>query len=100
CLQRLLPAFPTRRSSDLMTQRANMSLLRMAAGRLGLTEMLAPEALEGCFHDAVGREAQLPHDDVAGCGGSEVVESDHDTVRAGRSEEHTSELQSRENLVC
>src|SRR5690606_40365264 len=99
CLDRVLSSFPTRRSSDLeemlaepqareerfglvpgeavqpdeIRQRAPDRLVRGEGGRRVLIELLEPHR----------RHAVLPLDGA-------VV----------RSEEHTSELQSRENIVC
>src|SRR5207302_9744920 len=73
-----LHSFPTRRSSDLSWK--DIAWIRSIwPGRLVLKGILDPE-------DA--REALKT-------GADAVVVSNH-----GRSEEHTSELQSRENLVC
>src|SRR3712207_7664328 len=77
--------FPTRRSSDLV-----------AAGRLqwraGLTgALLTPACLSG-FLQGVVLFLSLPPDLGAPFGGLTVV--------GGRSEEHTSELQLRQYLLC
>src|SRR5690606_41945545 len=89
---RLPHSSPTRRSSDLQA-RTRSSSLRAGPSR-----------------DAGTGPAPNPVDQPAGPGGGIVVEavrSSEETVgvEAGtdelvRSEEHTSELQSRENLVC
>src|SRR5690606_41924910 len=80
CLQCLgahhaLHSFPTRRSSDLTEE----DLLE-AAGRADLDPLTARELR------VVGLGAPVPA--LAGC------------LARARSEEHTSELQSRENVVC
>src|SRR6266700_4674277 len=66
----------------------NQSIKRSVAGRL-----LAP-AEELCPMHIPGRQVR------PGTGAIVLVFDAHLTLGAGRSEEHTSELQSRENLVC
>src|SRR5690606_41672014 len=78
--------FPTRRSSDLA-----LSAHAQVAGIS--SEMAAPErrqALEQADHYFSRARALYPQDVFAAVGHAAVL----------RSEEHTSELQSRENLVC
>src|SRR5690606_39859024 len=92
------PSFPTRRSSDLSTAR----LLRVAARRpaLSRTERAPhrPHASSCCFF---GCRSQRCAGLCAECKTvplySPPRRGEH---RTRRSEEHTSELQSRENLVC
>src|SRR5690606_41495674 len=78
-----LPSFPTRRSSDLPCPDALLQLVDGAGLVTG--GLVVADHLEA---------AVLPRD----------VERHATNVRrradTGRSEEHTSELQSRENLVC
>src|SRR5690606_39672292 len=87
-------SFPTRRSSDLAEELEHLGL---DVGRAGL-------ALDAF---------QLRREQAAGLGDgrgqNQAVAAPQDEVddrqagaaqREGRSEEHTSELQSRENLVC
>src|SRR5690606_40632894 len=82
CHHRLLPSFPTRRSSDLLRHRQPCA---------------RPQRKTHEGHTDHGRGQNLRH-----------LPRTHQIVRtvdagmAGRprSEEHTSELQSRENLVC
>src|SRR5690606_42095145 len=86
------PSFPTRRSSDLAAPRAQ----RKAAAEL----VLAQAALD--HQDAVAGEQvrvvlQGLGEEGAFDPAAAVVELDEGLRR---SEEHTSELQSRENLVC
>src|SRR5690606_40717230 len=86
-----LPSFPTRRSSDLKT-RATIQKRKVvgAAGR------------------AAGGSGDEPGFEWAGVGGGaadedRVVQNGYGPAAiptAKRSEEHTSELQSREKLVC
>src|SRR5690606_39384169 len=89
-----LHSFPTRRSSDLdgLTQSKpfkKMGIGSSPTGELFLSNVhCGPERLLGGSEDSYGR---------SGAKGTFMQE------RAGvaaRSEEHTSELQSRENLVC
>src|SRR5690606_40016117 len=94
------PPFPTRRSSDLnnIGSRANYAtgLNTLAAAAAGLVPGL-PAAYFSPIANAI-----IP-DGPDGV----LCTSDTDTIGLGsfggnsnRSEEHTSELQSRENLVC
>src|SRR5690606_40128225 len=79
---RALHSFPTRRSSDLVHRLDEAGMrLRVLVGRLGL-------------HQLVGEGVDV---EMALAGAVDAI----GPVEAGvRSEEHTSELQSRENLVC
>src|SRR5690606_40922721 len=91
---RTLPAVPTRRSSDLLGN--------MKAG--GIAH--AVDELEGLglFVLHAHRLQQCTHGGSRGMSGGQVqaTVAAHLTLQwgGGRSEEHTSELQSRENLVC
>src|SRR5690606_40904462 len=96
CL-RDLPAFPTRRSSDLGIQLGDQT--GVGGNRFHI------------FVDTVaGSRQQIRRAAVDGADGEILVGGVHvavtqivleaDTVTESRSEEHTSELQSRENLVC
>src|SRR5690606_41139313 len=86
-----LPSFPTRRSSDL---------LRAGAETLG--DMGAE--LDQTFGLRRGERLRVgigDHEfDAAKPGGDHVVDGVAAAAADTRSEEHTSELQSRENLVC
>src|SRR5690606_41631373 len=83
-----LPSFPTRRSSDLVPGRDEDRVVAEPAGAARLAD-----------HPP----AHLPlHRPLATIGQHERRRT-HERpapVLVGRSEEHTSELQSRENLVC
>src|SRR5690606_40191395 len=81
-----LPSFPTRRSSDL---RENGEELKPVIGP-------GPDNPLGRHAMYLGWPSYLIHgtNKPAGVG----LRSSHGCIR--RSEEHTSELQSRENLVC
>src|SRR5690606_39977544 len=94
---RCLPAFPTRRSSDLEAD-------------LAAENMLAEEAAVGCFGDRAsqrlgGEPVLVAQEDVRDVRADRVRGEDHAfdqlmRIAFERSQEHTSELQSRENLVC
>src|SRR5690606_41701203 len=77
------PSFPTRRSSDL------------SGGVAALLKKVKVKHVHGwaTFRDgktvSVGTET-----------GQQVIRAETVVIATGRSEEHTSELQSRENLVC
>src|SRR5690606_39932719 len=88
------PSFPTRRSSDLL-------------GRQGVDERtVEPTARESPRHLAridAGEDdldARAQHLGREGRRGDAPEGKHRREARAARSEEHTSELQSRENLVC
>src|SRR5690606_39906791 len=94
---RVLPSFPTRRSSDLEREILDMATRIASAGaQIGLTE---GEVLGfAAALSSVGIEAE-----AGGTAISKVMLLTRNAVMDGgeaRSEEHTSELQSRENLVC
>src|SRR5690606_41619003 len=79
---RALHAFPTRRSSDLHHEQSVRPVnLRVSPRRLADDGQDAGALLAGALGD------KLLHPVAKG-------------RKCGRSEEHTSELQSRENLVC
>src|SRR5690606_41977948 len=83
------PSFPTRRSSDLVVTLGRRG--RGEAGdrvRLGTVEVLGGE-----------RAPDLVRVDLAGLALAHRLD-DSTELDLQRSEEHTSELQSRENLVC
>src|SRR5690606_41871842 len=92
---RLLASFPTRRSSDLRSRRAAPHpASRDKAADIQQGRPLSRRLRRGGKGDAqgVGALDQFLH--IA----EHVI--DLELVLAERSEEHTSELQSRENLVC
>src|SRR5207302_5850170 len=90
-----LPSFPTRRSSDLVKQDARA----VDIGK-GSIELVRSRQIMIHFHrELILREARLV------CYRERRVVDQGDLPirpldRWRRSEEHTSELQSRENLVC
>src|SRR5690606_41280944 len=87
------PAFPTRRSSDLARTGVltGDTIASVAIGSPPLPKALARKAAGGGDHPAA-RDAQILVEQIFQIG------FEHFEVL--RSEEHTSELQSRENLVC
>src|SRR5690606_42065426 len=95
---RYLLSFPTRRSSDLAAQPCDR---QPVAGNPD-AHRHAQDAAPQFGH--TGQEAGTPGDDDAGREFFEVTTliepSADDFKHVDRSEEHTSELQSRENLVC
>src|SRR5690606_41923089 len=76
-----LDSFPTRRSSDLLE-------VQVALGGRAVVD-IQPQVVRRRVHHPPA--VQL---------GFRVIGRGHDSPLAKRSEEHTSELQSRENLVC
>src|SRR5690606_40295315 len=97
CSPRVLHSFPTRRSSDLTLSVAGGRVqrqLRALRGHPDVTNRARASFIgdgEGGFLGRGGEPSQAV--------GAAVRKGGHDTGTA-RSEEHTSELQSRENLVC
>src|SRR5690606_39621487 len=82
-------SFPTRRSSDLPPPAGS-------GGGFGARARGAdgPPPHSGCDRHLAGAER------AAGGGGACLPQPAGGAGQPGRSEEHTSELQSRENLVC
>src|SRR5690606_41941042 len=83
CAHRDLHSFPTRRSSDLIAPAANECGSRLER-RDPLTIRPPTARIGDCGHPMRSHTYQIRSR----------------SSRPGRSEEHTSELQSRENLVC
>src|SRR5690606_41659254 len=94
---RALSAFPTRRSSDLV--------LRPLSARIALTVLFIVAVLVA-FGPALAPADPLAQDTaqlLQGPSTAHPLGTDalgRDVLSRLRSEEHTSELQSRENLVC
>src|SRR5690606_41943614 len=84
----ILASFPTRRSSDLFSSPPrNWAMVgRASRGMPHDDPVAAHRSPERLLRFRPARRGREP--------------SDAGAARAGRSEEHTSELQSRENLVC
>src|SRR5690606_41409471 len=95
-LHRLLHSFPTRRSSDLERVPADIR----AQG--GVSRMSDPDMIDGIVRAVsipVMAKARIGHFMEARV--LQALGVDYiDESEVLRSEEHTSELQSRENLVC
>src|SRR5690606_42094713 len=93
---RALDSFPTRRSSDLSVRNAFASVIRdRALGAVVVVQQLAVRAMLG--------KRQVPRIlRVVAKVPLVVIHLASPKLQepANRSEEHTSELQSRENLVC
>src|SRR5690606_42144220 len=90
CPRRALPSFPTRRSSDLddgFPPHTRGSTSARVARASGYFVSPAYAGIDLHVHPNVGIPASFPR-----------IRGDRPTFP--RSEEHTSELQSRENLVC
>src|SRR5690606_40987625 len=88
------PPFPTRRSSDLQEPRSQSAALpsptrRPTAAAIVSAGLSSPVAFSG----ALSRRWRFMPSPYPGGRGRTALS-------AARSEEHTSELQSRENLVC
>src|SRR5207247_8539919 len=99
CYDHTIHTFPTRRSSDLENGQIHLASIRAHRHGLGLIagdgDVGQPSACDGVeYHDRVGSCARNE-----GALSNTVMVFDPVT-RAWRSEEHTSELQSRVELVC
>src|SRR5947209_4725786 len=91
-----LPSFPTRRSSDLTTPPA---LERVTPSATAIEPGGAcPVSMRGSELCGVIKEARVKFTDARGIASSGAVSLG--LRRVDRSEEHTSELQSRQYLVC
>src|SRR5207302_8986431 len=94
-----LPSFPTRRSSDLQPAKvkANLAKLGEEDRRLAEAQKYCPVE-QGNLLGSMGKPVKLV---LQGQPVFLCCASCEDEAKANpRSEEHTSELQSRENLVC
>src|SRR5690606_41971201 len=92
CGQRDLLSFPTRRSSDLRRLRY------LARARAASTRVVCPAVCPRGRRRKSGRCGPAIREGAAGSAAR--PRAIHPPGRAPRSEEHTSELQSREKLVC
>src|SRR5690606_40483620 len=99
CAHCLSHSFPTRRSSDLFrafdgelpmidSARRDRVLLMQALGILALSRLYPVPEQQG-FEYVIRESHRLLQFQTA-----------YELIQPARSEEHTSELQSRENLVC
>src|SRR5690606_41033801 len=93
-------SFPTRRSSDLDEFRGNRQIEARVWhnwGKLDLDQALAAAAaLESAAQRNLAAQSLYAAYDY---GGNDTIDRIEEALGI-RSEEHTSELQSRENLVC
>src|SRR5690606_41746812 len=91
------PSFPTRRSSDLGLAEA----AQLARAQQALQRRLSPLAVrrQGAGDPEQGVQVAKPALAVLDIG-LDAITHRACFLQANRSEEHTSELQSRENLVC
>src|SRR5690606_42000858 len=95
---RAVHSFPTRRSSDL-TMGVKAISLNMGDELISM-DVIEPgsgSTLLTVTNQGYGKRTELEEYPQQRRGGKGVKNID---ARKGRSEEHTSELQSRENLVC
>src|SRR5690606_40994382 len=91
-----LPSFPTRRSSDLDAWRETKLFTQKERAVLALTEAMTLIAGKPVPNDIYNQaKAHLTDKELAA-----VIMAVVAINGWNRSEEHTSELQSRENLVC
>src|SRR5690606_40749501 len=92
------PSFPTRRSSDLGSagEGSGVGFARLPHARLAEHDEGGTGHGPEHAHDAVEEQRRL-----GDLGPDRLVDRPEESGdREARSEEHTSELQSRENLVC
>src|SRR5207302_10061246 len=90
-------SFPTRRSSDLGSRKLPGSALELVQSRLpAQAEIGSIMARDGYYRSASTATAPIG----AAAAPATAYTGSHTAQTADRSEEHTSELQSRENLVC
>src|SRR5439155_22133437 len=87
-------SFPTRRSSDLRTERS------YDPRREFIGADLRHRPLQPVLDDAVREDAHAVRQSLELAAGGTFRERSKCRRRADRSEEHTSELQSRGHLVC
>src|SRR5207249_10814316 len=88
------PPFPTRRSSDLDLA------CRTALTYHGVANVTIPVDVQEMKADKLRSKRNVPHHTSDVAARSARLPADEDLRRAARSEEHTSELQSRFDLVC
>src|SRR5690606_41629301 len=99
CL-RVVHSFPTRRPSDLRSMATRGSLGGLSKKAVDAADVLDAAGYDIIIFETVGvGQSELDIAQAADTTIVVLVPESGDTVQA-RSEEHTSELQSRENLVC
>src|SRR5690606_40671881 len=93
------PPFPTRRSSDLVSTDINLPFITATQeGPKHMNYSLTRAKFEQLVDDLIKR-TMPPMEKALQDAGLQKGDID-EVILVGRSEEHTSELQSRENLVC
>src|SRR5207302_10505286 len=92
-----LLSFPTRRSSDLDLPDVETVLVPVGGGGM-ISGIATAIKLSQPSTKIIGVEPELASDAQASLRSGKIVQFAAEQVT--RSEEHTSELQSRENLVC
>src|SRR5690606_42052453 len=96
CRPPVLPSFPTRRASDLSAWRA----LYFKPGQATPVTTDDPDVQRGHYLVEVAGHCTACHTPRNRWGATDLARSLQGAVMPDRSEEHTSELQSRANLVC
>src|SRR5690606_42160486 len=94
----LLPPLPTRRSSDLVVLTMRADFYSRCAAYPDLAARVASHQYLVSPMDEAGLRAAIA--EPAWKVGLDFEDGLIETILEDRSEEHTSELQSRENLVC
>src|SRR5690606_41258202 len=95
---RVSPSFPTRRSSDLIS--GNVLSLPLRPPAVLARAAASLDILSGGRFE-LGLGAGAFWEGIVAMGGRRLTPGQSvQALREARSEEHTSELQSRENLVC
>src|SRR5690606_41124586 len=93
-----LHSFPTRRSSDLENPYYNFIVVSTDLSQLSSSDLNALDRINSTVRDlSVDYNIRAI---LATASSSDQVDHINDQMDLVRSEEHTSELQSRENLVC
>src|SRR5690606_39957195 len=93
---RYLHSFPTRRSSDLGSA---VKIFDIKAGRRNYNDLSA-FGNKLAIKLSVVEDITMKLTAAVSTGATTAYLDSVDNLQVGRSEEHTSELQSRENLVC
>src|SRR5690606_40552582 len=94
---RSLPPFPTRRSSDLIDPDARV---KAAMNEINAAQRMRKAAEERGEAERILRVKQAQGEAESNVLRGKGIAGQRKAIVDGRSEEHTSELQSRENLVC